>query len=286
LVSFSTRNWRGFRVLLAALVFVLVFWLFYEAPISATSSENTCIGLGAWPCGYTGPFSGEYYAGYATLGCTPTSANGTCVVPQIAMVTSFLVINNTSYVIDWANQTFQGNNHLTDGSTISVSGYLTPIMYNKTTGSTYIIFYSNAKKLLNPQPQLQIENATLTTQPIAVTYQTSYTQSSTSMPRSETSNQLTTQFTTTPVSSYISSSSSTAPLQMPQPPQPTSSSQATNNPPLALVLGVAFGLTVSLGAAFLYSKRRGQPERIKAVDSKTKKAGTARNSYIEEAWDF
>jgi hypothetical protein len=43
------------------------------------------------------------------------------------------------------------------------------IFYNKTAGSTYLIYYSNAKGLWNPQPGLQIENATLTTQPLTTT---------------------------------------------------------------------------------------------------------------------
>jgi len=131
---------------------------------SASSPQNTCIGIGGWPCGYTGPFTGEYYAGYATVGCTPINPNSTCVVPQIAMVSSFLVINNTAYVIRWANQSLQWSNGLADGSTVSVSGDPAPIFYNKTAGSTFLIYHSNAKGLWNPQPQLEIQNATLTTQ--------------------------------------------------------------------------------------------------------------------------
>jgi len=142
-----------------------MFGSFYLTPsISASSPQNTCIGIGRWPCGYTGPFTGEYYAGYATLGCTPTDPNSPCVVPQIAWASSFLVINNVSYVIDWANQSFQWSNELADGSTISVSGELAPIFYNKTAGSTFIIYHSNVEGLWNPQPELQIRNATLTTQ--------------------------------------------------------------------------------------------------------------------------
>jgi disulfide bond formation protein DsbB len=78
-----------------------------------------------------------------------------------------LVINNVSYVIDWANQSFQWSNELADGSTISVSGELAPIFYNKTAGSTFIIYHSNVEGLWNPQPELQIQNATLTTQLIS-----------------------------------------------------------------------------------------------------------------------
>jgi len=142
-----------------------MFGSFYLTPsISASSPQNTCIGIGGWSCGYTGPFTGEYYAGYATLGCTPTDPNSPCVVPQIAMVSSFLVISNASYVIDWANQSIQWTNGLADGSTISVSGDLAPIFYNKTAGSTFIIYHSNVEGLWNPQPELQIRNATLTTQ--------------------------------------------------------------------------------------------------------------------------
>lgn len=137
---------------------------FYPAPsITASSSHTTCMGIGGWPCGYSGPFIGNYYAGYATLGCTPFSPNDPCVVPQIALASSFLVMQNESYVIGWANQTFQSNNQLTDGSSISVSGNLVPVVYNKTAGSTYPIYASNAMGLWNPQPQLQIQNATLTT---------------------------------------------------------------------------------------------------------------------------
>ena len=144
-----------------------MFGSFYLTPsISAPSPQNTCIGIGGWPCGYTGPFTGEYYAGYATLGCTPTDPNSPCVVPQIARVSSFLFIKNASYVIDWANQSFQWSNGLTDGSTVSISGDLSSIFYNKTAGSTFMIYASNAKGLLNPQPQLEIQNATLTTQSI------------------------------------------------------------------------------------------------------------------------
>jgi hypothetical protein len=169
LISLPARKSTSFRVLLAALCFVLMFGLFYKPPVSATSSRYVCIGLGGWPCGYAGPFTGNYYAGYATLGCEPTVPNGTCVVPQIAIETSYLVISNASYVIDWANESFQFSNRLADGSTVSVSGKLDAIFYNKTVGSTYMIYYSNAKGLWNPQPQLQIENATLTTQSVTLT---------------------------------------------------------------------------------------------------------------------
>jgi hypothetical protein len=84
-------------------------------------------------------------------------------VPQIAMASSFLVIQNEPYVIRWANQTFQSNNQLTDGTTISITGDLAPVVYNKTAGSTYTIYASNLMGLWNPQPQIQIQNATLTT---------------------------------------------------------------------------------------------------------------------------
>jgi hypothetical protein len=82
-------------------------------------------------------------------------------------VSSFLVISNASYVIDWANQSIQWTNGLTDGSTISVSGKLAPIFYNKAAGSTFPIYHSNAKGLWIPQPKLEIQNATLTTQSIS-----------------------------------------------------------------------------------------------------------------------
>ena len=128
-----------------------------------------CIGLGGWPCGYAGPFTGSYYAGYATIGCTPAYPNGTCAVPQVAMETSYLVIRNASYVIDWANQSSQPSSRLVDGSTLSVLGRLDVIFYNKTAGSMYMIYYSNSKGLWNPQPQLQIENGTLTTASSTIT---------------------------------------------------------------------------------------------------------------------
>jgi hypothetical protein len=132
-------------------------------PISASSPHNACIGIEGWPCGYSGPFTGKYYAGYATLGCTPISPSIPCVVPQIALMSSFLVIQNESYVINWANKTLQWNNQLTDGTTISITGDLAPVVYNKTAGSTYPIYASNSMGLWNPQPQIQIQNATLTT---------------------------------------------------------------------------------------------------------------------------
>jgi len=162
----NVRKWDRAGVFIIALSVVwFLFEFSYSTPlILGISSQYPCIGIGGWPCGYTGPFTGDYYAGYATLGCTPIDSNSTCVVPQISMVSSFLVINNTSYVVDWANQSFQSNNQLSDGSRISVSGKLAPIFYNKTAGSTFIIYHSNAKGLLNPQPQLDIQNATLTTQ--------------------------------------------------------------------------------------------------------------------------
>jgi hypothetical protein len=145
-----------------------MFGSFYlTQSISASSPQYTCIGIGGWPCGYTGPFTGEYYAGYATLGCTPTDPNSPCVVPQIARVSSFLVISNASYVIDWANQSFQWSSGVADGSTTSVSGDLAPIFYNKTAGSIFMIYASNSKGLWNPQPQLEIRNATLATQSIS-----------------------------------------------------------------------------------------------------------------------
>ncbi len=156
-----TRKWKSSEVFTALLIVAgLMFGSFYlTPPISASSPQNTCIGIGGWPCGYTGPFTGEYYAGYPTLGCTPTDLNSPCVVPQIARVSSFLVISNASYVIDWANQSFQWSNGLADGSTISVSGDLAPIFYNKTAGSMFMIYASNAKGLWNPQPQLEIRYA-------------------------------------------------------------------------------------------------------------------------------
>lgn len=161
-----TRKWKSSEAFIALLAVVgLMLTSFYATPsILASSLQNTCIGIGGWPCGYTGPFTGKYYAGYATLGCTPTNPKSPCVVPQIALVSSFLVISNGSYVIDWANQSFQWSNGLADASIISVSGDPAPIFYNKTAGSTFLIYHSNAKGLWNPQPQLEIQNATLTTQ--------------------------------------------------------------------------------------------------------------------------
>jgi len=76
-------------------------------------------------------------------------------------MTSYLSINNASYVIDWTNRTLQVNNQLTDGSTISVSGNLIPIFYNKTIGATFMIYRSNPGVMLNPQPEFKIQNATL-----------------------------------------------------------------------------------------------------------------------------
>ena len=165
LVTNVRKRDRASVFIIALSVVWFLFEFSYSTPlILGISSQYTCIGIGGWPCGYTGPYTGDYYAGYATLGCTPIDSNSTCVVPQIAMVSSFLVINNTSYVVDWANQSFQSNNQLSDGGRISVSGELTPIFYNRTAGSTFIIYHSNAKGLWNPQPQLDIQNATLTTQ--------------------------------------------------------------------------------------------------------------------------
>ena len=140
---------------------MLMFSFFYHPSPTSASSENTCIGVGAWPCGYSGPFTGTYYAGYATLGCVPISASEGCFAPQIAMMTSYLSINNASYVINWTNRTFQVNNQLTEGSTVTVSGSLVPIFYNKTLGATFMIYRSNAGTILNPQPEFEIQNATL-----------------------------------------------------------------------------------------------------------------------------
>jgi hypothetical protein len=160
----STRGWKGPGVFIALGLVTFILGSFYPAPsTTASSPHNTCIGIGGWPCGYSGSFTGNYYAGYATLGCTPISPNNPCVVPQIAMPSSFLVIQDEPYVIRWANQTFQSNNQLTDGTTISITGDLAPVVYNKTAGSTYPIYASNSMGLWNPQPQLQIQNATLTT---------------------------------------------------------------------------------------------------------------------------
>jgi hypothetical protein len=90
-------------------------------------------------------------------------------VPQIAIETSYLVIGKASFLIDWANESFRSSNRLVDGSTVSVMGKLDEIFYNKTAGSTYMIYYSNARGLWNPQPQLQIENATLTAESVGLT---------------------------------------------------------------------------------------------------------------------
>ena len=161
----KVRKWKKSGVFIIALSVIGFFCgLFYQTPLTlGLSSQYTCVGIGGWPCGYTGPFTGDYYAGYATLGCTPITPNSTCVVPQVATASSFLVINNTSYVIDWANQSFERNNQLSDGSTVSVTGDLASIFYNKTAGSTFQIYHSNVKGIWNPQPELQIQNATLTT---------------------------------------------------------------------------------------------------------------------------
>ena len=173
----NVRKWKRPGVFIIALSVVgFLFGLSYRTPlILGLSSQYPCVGIGGWPCGYTGPFTGDYYAGYATLGCTPINPNSTCVVPQIAMMSSFLVIDNASYVIGWANQSFQWNNQLSDGSTISVSGKLAPIFYNRTAGSTFLIYHSNVRGLWDPQPGLQIQNATLTTQPIVSTCTTTLT---------------------------------------------------------------------------------------------------------------
>jgi hypothetical protein len=91
-------------------------------------------------------------------------------VPQIAIETAYLVISNAPFVIDWANESLQlASNRLVDGSILSLSGTLSGIFYNETAGSTYMIYYSDAKGLWTPQPWLQIENATLMTQPVSTT---------------------------------------------------------------------------------------------------------------------
>jgi len=160
--SLRRYRWSSFGVIVIALGFsMLMFGLFYHPPQTPASSDNTCIGVAGWPCGYSGPFTGAYYTGYASFGCIPISANESCFVPQIAIMTGYLSINNASYVIDWANRTFQVNNHLTDESTITVSGDLIPIFYNKTLGATFMIYRSNAGAVLNPQPEFKIQNATL-----------------------------------------------------------------------------------------------------------------------------
>jgi hypothetical protein len=161
----NVHGWKRSGVFIIALIVAgFLFGLFYRSPlILGVTPQYTCIGIGGWPCGYTGPFTGDYYAGYVTLGCTPINPNSTCVVPQTAIASSFLVINKTSYVINWANRSFQWNNPLFDGETVSVSGKLAPIFYNKTAGSTFLIYHSNVEGLWSPQPELQIENATLTT---------------------------------------------------------------------------------------------------------------------------
>ena len=164
MTSITTRRFKrsGFFIIALSLAMLISAAFYTGPPISASSPQNTCIGIEGWPCGYSGPFTGKYYAGYTTLGCTPISTSNPCAVPQIAIASSFLAINNASYVIDWANQSFQWNNQLSDGSTISVSGKLAPIFYNKTAGSTFLIYHSNLKGLWNPQPEVQIQNTTLT----------------------------------------------------------------------------------------------------------------------------
>ncbi|MFI5449359.1 MAG: hypothetical protein ACHQ03_06305 [Candidatus Bathyarchaeia archaeon] len=164
--SLRRYRWSGLGIVMIALGFsILMFGLLYHPSQTSTASENTCIGVRASPCEYSGPFTGTYYTGYATFGCNPISASESCFVPQIAVMTSYLSINNSSYVIDWANRTFQGNNQLTDGSIISVSGGLTPIFYNKTVGATFMVYRSNAGTMVNPQPEFEIQNATLTQSP-------------------------------------------------------------------------------------------------------------------------
>jgi hypothetical protein len=109
------------------------------------------------------------------MGCIPTVPNGTCVVPLIALEASYLVIRNEPYVIDWANVSFPWSGHIADGDAISIAGLLTPIFYNKTAGSTYMIYYSNTKGIWNPQPSLAIQNATLSTQSVNSTCTTTLT---------------------------------------------------------------------------------------------------------------
>jgi len=136
---------------------VLMFGLSYHTTPSFTSSETTCIGT--LPC--SGEFTGIYQTGYSTYGCIPLSASEGCFVPQIATMTGYLNINNASFVIDWANRTFQVNNQLTDGATVSVSGSLSPIFYNKTLGATFLIYRLGTGSVMSPQPEFEIQNATL-----------------------------------------------------------------------------------------------------------------------------
>jgi hypothetical protein len=160
--ALTSRKRKYFEVLIIGLsVFGLLSGLCQAPSILAAHPQNTCVGIGGWPCGYTGPFTGDYYDGYARLNCVPLVPNGACVVQQVTTVASYLLINGVPYVIDWASQSCRLNSHPVDGSTISLLGRLAPIFYNKTAGSTYVIYYSNAMGLWDPQPKLQIQNATL-----------------------------------------------------------------------------------------------------------------------------
>jgi len=100
--------------------------------------------------------------GTVTVGCVPIGGQASCAVPQLAGLTSYLSVSGgNTYVIIWLAAGLPPTN-LVEGEPITVSGFLQPITYSTTPGTTYPIYsWNNGAGTLYPQPSYRIANATL-----------------------------------------------------------------------------------------------------------------------------
>jgi hypothetical protein len=137
--------------------------------LTATSSATT----GVWNCPMEPAFSagqnvtltGIWATGYETLGCVPLSGQGSCVVPQIAMLVEYVHVSLGGgywFVVQWkASPTVQ----ISGGQNVTVTGTLRAINYPSDPGATYPIYHlsnqTNGTALLQPQPAFEIINAVL-----------------------------------------------------------------------------------------------------------------------------
>ena len=131
---------------------------------TATTGIWNCPNQPVFTAGQAVTITGNWAAGYGTLGCVPQNGEP-CAVPQIAFLEDYLYANIRGgmwFVVQWENSvTVQ----LKDGQMVTVSGTLKTITYPSNPGATYPIFHLNNQTgksdLLQPQPSFEIVNAIL-----------------------------------------------------------------------------------------------------------------------------
>jgi hypothetical protein len=174
-------------LLVAVLVVAGAGWAFHSTPgqlytfapcpgLTVTTADTT----GIWNCpnepvtvnnnttfaaGQLVTVTGVWASGYSTLGCVPQTGESSCVVPQIAMIQGYLHANidgDSWFVVQWKNSP---SPQLGDGRTVTISGYVQPILYSTNPGATYPVYHINNQtgesNLLQPQPTYEIVNATI-----------------------------------------------------------------------------------------------------------------------------